>query len=130
MKRAIVTSILVAGLAFGTVGSTYAAKGENNGKGSSANLEFSDLALQYECETPGCPAGDIVHFWGEGYDASQGKALLQIGGALWTAVAVAEDGTVEFQWNYFQIPGTYSVQLYQNQGQKLELKGEVSVTIN
>lgn len=129
MKQAIVTSVLVAGLAVGSVGSAYAAKG-GNGKGpnsSSTSFSTSGATLFYECEDT-CSTGEIVHFWGSGYDASQGQAMLNIDN-IWSAVAVANDGSVDFVWNYFQIPYTYKVQLYQKQGNNLELKSEVNVTI-
>jgi len=127
MKRAIVMSVMVISMAFGSVGSAFAAKG---GKNSGATQASTSATLNYECDAPLCYAGDIVYFWGDGYDPVQGKALLQIGASLWSNVAVADDGTVNFHWNFFTIPGTYSVQLYQNgKGNKLVLKGAVSVTI-
>ena len=130
MKRAFVTSLLVVGMGFGSVASTYAAKGGSGGNGGSAKLETPNATLNYDCDSTLCYAGNIVYFSGEGYDAVQGKALLQIGASLWSNVAVADDGTVNFHWNFFTIPGTYPVQLYQNgKGNKLELKGAVSVTI-
>jgi len=126
-------SILVAGLALGSAGAAFAAKGGNGGNGgkdSGSTQAVTSATLIYECDTTVCSAGDVVYFWGEGYDAVQGKALMQIGASLWSNVAVADDGTVDFHWNFFTIPGQYTVQLYQNgKGNKLELKSEVIVTI-
>jgi len=128
--RAIATTLLVAGLTFGTMGSALAAKGGNGGRDSGSTQAATSATLNYECDTTVCSAGDVVYFWGEGYDAVQGKALMQIGASLWSNVAVADDGSVEFHWNFFTIPGQYTVQLYQNgKGNKLELKSEVIVTI-
>ena len=117
-------AVVVAVLACGAFGSANAAKG-------GAHKDTAPAASLYSsCDDTPCFAGDPVDFWGEGYDASQGQALLQIGSGLFTSVAVYSDGTVDFTWNYFQIPGQYSVQLYQNgKGHKLELKSETTVSI-
>lgn len=129
MKQAIVTSVLVAGLALGAMESAYAAKGGNSTKSSGGKQQTTSATLNSECEAS-CYPGEVVRFTGSGYDASQGQALLKIGAGLYSAVAVASDGTVDFVWNYFQIPGDYSVQLYQEgRGNKQELKAQVTVTI-
>jgi hypothetical protein len=62
-----------------------------------------------------CAAGTVVHFDGSGFDATQGKALLNVNGAV-TSTMVYADGTVSFDWPYFKVPGTFSVEAYQNKG--------------
>lgn len=133
MVRTIVTALAVAGVLFGPANLAYAGKGGNGGgtgaKGG-GKQESPSATLQSSCDSSPCLSGEVVYFSGEGYDSAQGQALLQIGAGIWSGVPVDADGTVDFTWNYFQLPGEYSVQLYQNgKGQKLELKAEVTVSI-
>jgi len=76
-----------------------------------------------------CAAGTVVHFSGSGYDASQGKAQLDVAGAV-TLTMVYPDGTISFDWPYFSIPGSYTVKTYQqDRGGKLVLKAQTTVTV-
>lgn len=76
-----------------------------------------------------CAAGTVVSFAGSGYDGSQGKATLDISGAI-TSTAVYGDGTLAFDWPYFGNPGTYTVKVYQDgRGHRLVLKAEVTVLV-
>lgn len=71
-----------------------------------------------------CAVGSTAHFWGSGYDPNQG-AQLWITYGFGSAVPVAADGSVSFDW-YMSAAGTYDVRLYQSgKGGKLILKGEV-----
>jgi hypothetical protein len=71
-----------------------------------------------------CAVGSTAHFWGSGYDPGQG-AQLWITYGFGSAVPVAPDGSVSFDW-YMNGPGMYDVRLYQvGNGNKLVLKGEV-----
>ena len=130
MNKTIVSSLLIAGLALGPISMAHAAKGGNSDKAVGGKQETPAATLARSmCFSTGL-VGDVVYFWGEGYDENQGQALLQIGSGMWSAVAVADDGTVDFHWNYFQLPGDYTIHLYQNgKGKKLELKSEVVVTV-
>lgn len=77
-----------------------------------------------------CAAGTIVDFRGAGYDAKQGKAMLNIGGGT-TSTAVWADGTIAFQWPWFTSPGAYSVKVYQwSRSGKPVLKAETTVHVN
>ena len=126
MMRTIVMSLLVTGLVFGPLGTVNAEKGGNR---SVAKYTAPGTTLVSSCDETNCVVGEPAYFWGDGYDASQAQALLHIAGG-YSVVAVASDGSVDFSFDYFQIPGDYSVQLYQNgKGRKLELKSELTVTV-
>jgi len=75
-----------------------------------------------------CTAGSVVQFTGSGFDPSEAKAILNLAGA-WTATAVYGDGSVAFDWPYFQMPGAYTVTAYQHQGQRLVAVASVTVTV-
>ena len=122
--------IMVAGLAMGSYGTAYAAKGGNSENGGGGKSTTPSATLHSDCDSSPCVTGQTVYFWGEGYDASQAQALVQIGPGMWSATAVADDGTVDFHWSHFRLPGDYTFQLYQNgKGNKLELKASLTVTV-
>ena len=76
-----------------------------------------------------CTAGDVVHFSGKGFDASQYKATMSFSGAV-TTTPVWSDGTISHDWPYFTQPGTYRVEVYQKgKANRLELKASTSVTM-
>lgn len=95
-------------------------------KGAPAAVAASTATLAATCNP--CQAGTVVHFRGSGFDASQGKATLNIANA-WTATAVAADGTVAFDWPYFYGAGSYSATAYQLQGNKLMMVAETTVNV-
>ncbi len=104
-----------------------ASAGKGGGKGKPGGGSSSSATLYSSCNP--CAAGTVVSFWGSGYDASQGKALLNIQGGT-TSTAVYPDGTIAFDWPYFRVPGSYDVKAYQwGNGGKLVLKAQVTVLV-
>lgn len=76
-----------------------------------------------------CQAGEIISFWGDGYDASKGKAILDMNGA-YTSTAVYPDGTIGFDWPFFELPYIYTVNVYQHRNRKhLELKASITIEV-
>jgi hypothetical protein len=96
-----------------------AARGGNRGARLAADLQPS-------CNP--CALGTTVHFNGSGFDASQGKAMLNIGGG-WTSTRVAADGSVSFDWPYFQVAADYDVSAYQTQGNRMVVVAAVTVAV-
>ena len=107
-----------------------AAKGGNsgdrgNGGGGGGGASSSSANLSSSCDP--CVAGTYATLSGSGYDGSQGAAQVYVSGA-WTAIAVAADGTISFRW-YMLATGPYDFRIYQKgNGQKLELKAQLTVT--
>jgi len=92
------------------------------------NRATSTASLAASCGP--CAVGAVVDFSGTGYDAKQGKAMLNIGGAV-TSTAVYADGTIRFSWPYFSSPGAYSVSVYQwTRSGKPVLKAQLTVTVS
>lgn len=84
--------------------------------------------IQASCNP--CAVGTVVDFRGAGYDAKQGKAMLNIGGGT-ASTAVYADGTIAFQWPWFTSPGAYSVKVYQwSRSGKPVLKAETTVQVD
>jgi len=99
-------------------------KGGGNGNGGGGGKESATLVPS--CNP--CAAGDVVHFSGSGYDASQGVAQLDVAGAF-TSTAVYADGSISFDWPYFGVAGSYEVKTYQRQGGRLVLRAQVTVAV-
>jgi hypothetical protein len=125
IRRYLTPALIIALLVVGVAAATAAAArkpGGGNGGGTATTA-----TLVPSCNP--CAAGGVVHFSGSGYDASQGKALLDISGAI-TSTAVYADGTISFDWPYFGQPGSYSVKASQwSKGGKLVLKAETTVIV-
>lgn len=124
MKKKILLAIVVLLTVALTAGPAYAGRGGNKGgpKG-----DTTSATLDASCGP--CAENSVITFTGEGYDASQGKAILSMDGA-WTSVAVSADGTLAFDWAYFESAGTYTVEVYQNgKGKKLSLKSSLTLVV-
>ncbi|HET7677275.1 MAG TPA: hypothetical protein VFK38_05425 [Candidatus Limnocylindrales bacterium] len=121
-SMALAEAGLIALLAVALVGGTAVMAAPKNGGRSSVSA-----TVVPSCNP--CAAGTVVQFTGSGYDASQGKAVLDISGAI-TSTAVYADGTINFDWPYFGQPGSYVVKVFQDgRGHKLVLKAETTVAV-
>ena len=124
-SRKLVMATVIAGL-MALAAVPAAAAGNGNGNGLKRN---SSPAATLHASCNPCAAGDVVTFWGEGYDASQGKVILDMNGA-YTSAAVYADGSINFDWHFFQQPYTYTVDVWQNRNKKhLELKATMTVEV-
>lgn len=119
LARTVTIATLVASLLVAAVASGVLAGKPPRG-GSSATL--------YASCSP-CAVGSVVDFWGSGYDGRQGKAMLNIGGAV-TSTAVDAQGNLRFSWPYFSAPGSYPVSVYQwSRSGKPVLKAQLTVLV-
>jgi hypothetical protein len=119
LARRITLATLVATLLVASVASGALAAKPPRG-GASATL--------YASCSP-CAVGSVVDFWGSGYDARQGKAMLNIGGAV-TSTAVDANGNIRFSWPYFSAAGSYPVSVYQwSRSGKPVLKAQLTVLV-
>jgi hypothetical protein len=123
-RRLVKATLAVLALSLALVPAALAGKGKPGGGGSSTTA-----TLASDCHP--CAADTIAHFWGSGYDPSQGVQLRIVasdGTITGAAVPVAADGSVSFGL-YMSPAGTYNVQAYQfANGGKLVLKASTSVT--
>ena len=114
--------LVLAPVAFAARGGDGANHG--NGPGGSGG-STSSATLGSSCDP--CTAGTYATLSGSGYDGSQGAAQLYVSGA-WTAIPVAADGTVSFNW-YMLATGPYDFRIYQKgNGNKMVLKAQLTVT--